>query len=146
MLGKTEAGGEEDNRGCNGWMASPTKWTWVWAGSGRWWRTGRLVCCSPRGHKESDPTYWLNSNKNWKDLELCPFPLLPSAPGGSRGQTYVSTTRLTGPLGQGIESFLKTFFFTTRWTSEAWLTPACRMFCLPHPIFFWKNDELVTNT
>ena len=23
---------------------------------------GSLVCCSPRGHKESDPTEWLNSN------------------------------------------------------------------------------------
>ena len=25
----------------HGWMASPTQWTWVWAGSGRWWRTGK---------------------------------------------------------------------------------------------------------
>ena len=25
----------------DGWMASPTQWTWVWAGSGRWWRTGK---------------------------------------------------------------------------------------------------------
>ena len=32
-----KAGGEGDNRG---WMASPTRWTWVWASSGRWWRTG----------------------------------------------------------------------------------------------------------
>ena len=23
------------------WMASPTQWTWVWANSGRWWRTGK---------------------------------------------------------------------------------------------------------
>ena len=22
-------------------MASPTQWTWVWANSGRWWRTGK---------------------------------------------------------------------------------------------------------
>ena len=32
---------EGDNRGCNGWMASPTRWTWVWASSGSWWWTGR---------------------------------------------------------------------------------------------------------
>ena len=25
----------------DGWMASPTQWTWVWANSGRWWRTGK---------------------------------------------------------------------------------------------------------
>ena len=23
------------------WMASPTQWTWIWASSGRWWRTGK---------------------------------------------------------------------------------------------------------
>ena len=28
-------------RGCDGWMASPTRWTWVWANSGTWWWTGR---------------------------------------------------------------------------------------------------------
>ena len=29
------------NRGWDGWMASPTRWIWVWASSGRWWRTGK---------------------------------------------------------------------------------------------------------
>ena len=33
------AGGEGDDRGWDGWMASPTQWTWVWANSGRLWRT-----------------------------------------------------------------------------------------------------------
>ena len=36
-----KAGGEGDNRGWDGWMASPTQWTWVWASSGRRWRTGK---------------------------------------------------------------------------------------------------------
>ena len=35
------AGGEGDNRGWDGWMASPTRWTWVWVKSGSWWWTGR---------------------------------------------------------------------------------------------------------
>ena len=34
-------GGEGDNRGWDGWMASPTQWTWVWINSGSWWQTGR---------------------------------------------------------------------------------------------------------
>ena len=34
-------GGEDGDRGWDGWMASPTQWTWVWASSGRWWRTGK---------------------------------------------------------------------------------------------------------
>ena len=35
------AGGEGDNRGWDGWMASPTQCTWVWVKSGSWWWTGR---------------------------------------------------------------------------------------------------------
>ena len=35
------AGGEGDNRGWDGWMASPTRWTWVWINSRSWWWTGR---------------------------------------------------------------------------------------------------------
>ena len=34
---RLKAGGEGDDRGCDGWMASPTQWTWVWASSGSWW-------------------------------------------------------------------------------------------------------------
>ena len=34
-------GGEGDNRGWDGWMASPTRWAWVWVNSGSWWWTGR---------------------------------------------------------------------------------------------------------
>ena len=33
------AGREGGDRGWDGWIASPTQWTWVWANSGRWWRT-----------------------------------------------------------------------------------------------------------
>ena len=38
MLG-LKAGGEGNDRRRDGWMASPTRWTWVRASSGRWWRT-----------------------------------------------------------------------------------------------------------
>ena len=41
LLGKTEGGREGDDRGWDDWIASPTQWTWVWASSGRWWRTGK---------------------------------------------------------------------------------------------------------
>ena len=36
-----KAGGEEGNRGWDGWVASPTRWTWVWVGSRSWWWTGK---------------------------------------------------------------------------------------------------------
>ena len=35
------AGGEGDDRGWDGWMASPTGWTWVWVNSKSWWWTRR---------------------------------------------------------------------------------------------------------
>ena len=38
---RLRAGREGDNRGWDGWMASPTQWTWVWVESRSWWWTGR---------------------------------------------------------------------------------------------------------
>ena len=38
---RLRAGGEGDDRGWDGWMASPTKRTWVWVDPGSWWLTGR---------------------------------------------------------------------------------------------------------
>ena len=37
---RLKARGEGGKRGWDGWMASSTQWTWVWADSGSWWRTG----------------------------------------------------------------------------------------------------------
>ena len=58
---RLKAGGEGDNKGWDGWMASPTQWSWVWVNSGTWRWTGKPgLCCSPWGHKESDTTEQLN--------------------------------------------------------------------------------------
>ena len=38
---RLKVGEEGDNRGWDGWMASLTRWTWVWVSSGSWWWTGR---------------------------------------------------------------------------------------------------------
>ena len=38
---RLRGGGEEGNRGWDGWMASSAQRTWVWANLGRWWRTGK---------------------------------------------------------------------------------------------------------
>ena len=51
---RLRGGGEGDARGWDGWMASWTQWTWVWEKSGRQWRRGSLLCCSPWGRKKSD--------------------------------------------------------------------------------------------
>ena len=55
-----KAGGEGDNRGWDGWMASPTQWIWVWVNARNWLWAGSLACCSPWGRKQLDTTEWLN--------------------------------------------------------------------------------------
>ena len=48
MLGKIEGRRRrgQDDRGWDGWMASPTQWTWVWVDSRRGWWSGRpgMLC------------------------------------------------------------------------------------------------------
>ena len=43
MLGKIEAGEEGEDRRWDGWMASLTRWTWIWVSSRSWWWTEELV-------------------------------------------------------------------------------------------------------
>ena len=69
---RLKAGGEGDDRGWDGWMASLTQWTWVWVNSRSWWWQGCLACCRPWGRKESDTTERLN----WTELIL-PYFYLP---------------------------------------------------------------------
>ena len=54
------AGGEGDDRGWDGWMASSTQWTWVWVDSRVGDGQGGLACCGSWGRKESDMTERLN--------------------------------------------------------------------------------------
>ena len=59
ILRKTRAAGEGDERERDGWMASPTQWTWVWASLGSWWWTGKPGVLQSMGCKELDSTEWL---------------------------------------------------------------------------------------
>ena len=54
--GKLRAGGEGDDRGWDGWMASPTQWTWVWASSRSWWWTGKPDMLQSMGFQRVDDT------------------------------------------------------------------------------------------
>ena len=57
--------GEGDDRGWDGWMASPTQWTWVWVNSGSWWWTGKPGMLQSMGsqrvgHKWETELNWTN--------------------------------------------------------------------------------------
>ena len=56
---RLRAGGEGDDRGWDGWMASPNQWTWAWVNSGSWWWMGRPGVLRFMG-SQSDTTEWLN--------------------------------------------------------------------------------------
>ena len=58
---RLKAGGEGDDRGWDGWMASLTRWTWVWASSRSWWYTGKPGVLQSMG---SQSRTWLS---NWTD-------------------------------------------------------------------------------
>ena len=58
---RLKAVGEGDNRGKDGWISPVTQWTWVWASSRRWWRTGKPGVLQSWGCKESDMTEQLNN-------------------------------------------------------------------------------------
>ena len=70
------AEGEGDNRRWDGWMASPTRWTWVWVDSRSWWWTGRpgmlwFMGSQTVGHN------WV-TELNWKEISyLCRCEHLP---------------------------------------------------------------------
>ena len=53
---------EKGDRGWDGWMASPTQWTWVWVISGSWWWTGKPGVLQSMGSQSQTQ---LN---NWTEL------------------------------------------------------------------------------
>ena len=61
------AGGEGDDRGWDGWMASLTRWTWVSVNSRSWWWTGRpgvlrFMGSQRVGHDWVTDLTWLSTN------------------------------------------------------------------------------------
>ena len=61
------AGGEGDDRGWDGWMASPTRWTWVWVNSGSWWWIGRPGMLWFMGSQRVRHDW--ATELNWTDME-----------------------------------------------------------------------------
>ena len=69
ILERLKAGVKGDDRGWDGWMASPTQWTWAWASSRIWWWTGKPGVLHSMWLKESDITERLN----WTDELLISY-------------------------------------------------------------------------
>ena len=84
-LGKLKVGGKRDNRGWDGWMASPTQWTWVWVNSGSWWLPGKPGVLQSMGSQKfgqdwvtelTDLAIWRLQFKLWGRLYVVPSRVL----------------------------------------------------------------------
>ena len=62
------AGGEGDDRGWDGWMASQTRWTWVWVNSGSWWWTRRPGMLRFMGSQRVGPDW--AAELNWRKIQI----------------------------------------------------------------------------
>ena len=67
---RLRAGGEGDDRGWDGWMASPTRWIWVWVNSRSWWWTGEAWHAVVHGvtKRQTRLSDW--TEMNWKCVVL----------------------------------------------------------------------------
>ena len=61
------AGGEEDDRGWDGRMASPTQWTWVWVNSGVWVMDRQAWCVAVHGVSKSRTRLRDWTEPNWTE-------------------------------------------------------------------------------
>ena len=60
--------GKGDDKGWDGCMASPTRWTWVWVNSRSWWWTGRPGVLQSMGSQRVGHNW--ATELNWKTLLL----------------------------------------------------------------------------
>ena len=73
---RLKAGGEGYHRGQDGYMASPTQWTWVWVNSGSWWWTGRPGVLQSMGSQRVRHNW--ATEVNWTESEfICSLSTLP---------------------------------------------------------------------
>ena len=80
-------GGKGENRGWDGWMASPTQWTWIWINSWSWWWTGKPGMLQSMGFQRLDTTEQLNwTGQQITEIEL---PLMKDENLSSRDQWHL---------------------------------------------------------
>ena len=65
---RLKAGGEGDNRGWDGWMASLPRWTWVWASSRSWWWSGKPGVLQSMGSQRVGHDW--PTELNWTEQEF----------------------------------------------------------------------------
>ena len=75
---RLKVGGEGDDRGWDGWMASLTQWTWVWASSRSWWWTGKPGVLQSMGSQRAGHDWVTELNWTGSPWPFC-FPKMEAS-------------------------------------------------------------------
>ena len=108
MLGGTGDRRRRGDRGWDGWMASPTQWTWVSVNSRSWWWTGRPGVLRFMGSKRVGHDW--ATELNWTDATTRKLHPQPNSPFSKclEGDVKVSSTWMTlDPLWKCRVSFIR---------------------------------------
>ena len=111
---RLKVGGEGDNRGWDGWMASLAQWTWVWVNSGSWWWTGRPGMLQSMGSQRTGHDW--ATELNWTELNYAHEHLLLIFP------KYLWIT-----VSHSTAMFLAQLFFQ-----------------MQHPVWSWIKDQVAS--
>ena len=106
---RLRARGEGNNRGWDGWMASPTQWTWVWVDSGSWWWTGkpgvlRFMGSQRVGHDWATELNWIFH------FVYVPQLLYPSSFSGHLGSFRVLAIVNSAAMNTGVHVYFSFWF------------------------------------
>ena len=106
--------GEGDDRGWDGWMASPTGWTWVWASSGSWRWTGKAGVLQSMGSQTVGHNWVTELNWNRREYWVQTLPMLMNEKVAFALRKTVTAWVLT-PMWK-CHSVSHTRLFLTPWT------------------------------
>ena len=99
-------GGEGDDRGWDGWMATLTWWTWIWVSSGSWWWTGKPSVLQSMGSQRVGHDRATELNWTFRNMY-------------TTAQALLSTGTF---LGQAV--YMPVLHFLTFWSFTLWLNPS----------------------
>ena len=99
MLRRLKVGGEGDDGGWDGWIASPTRWAWVWASSRSWWWTGKHAAVHGVAKSRTQLSNWTELwGRGYQEEVLgTQVPCLHGLPVDSEREPQAGLARLNSP-------------------------------------------------
>ena len=108
---RLKAGGEGDERGWDGWLASLTQWTWVWVNYGSWQWTGKTGVLQSMGSQRVGHNW--ATELNWTEFVAKLVKNLPAMQ-----ETQVRSLGQEDPLDKEMAAHSGIFAWKIPWTEE----------------------------